>query len=61
MATKFDWKAMDAYYEAEHGLRAGKSAIGAARRADRQQAAKKATKPPSKTAARVACPKSGKQ
>ena len=62
MATKFDWKAMDAYYAAEHALSTSKVAVGAARRADRKAAAKKvAKKTAAKTAARVARPKSGKQ
>lgn len=61
MATKFDWQAMDAYYEAEHALRATKASVGSARRADRKHKAKTAATAPVKSATRTARKAAGKQ
>lgn len=61
VATKFDWQAMDAYYQAEHGLTVGKTNVAAARRATSKAAAKKAAMPAKKTVARVARAKPAKR
>lgn len=58
LATKFDWKAMDAYYAGELGMAAPTPSPADARRATRKAAAKKAAK---KAATPIARKKAGKK